>query len=37
MPNENPYPVFIFFGAYTIFGFLHILRYLRESDGHTYD
>lgn len=29
MPNNNSYPVFIFFGLYCLFGFAHVFRYLR--------
>jgi MFS family permease len=36
MPDNNPYPVFIFFGMYGFFGLIHVWRVLRESDGHTY-
>jgi hypothetical protein len=37
MPNNNPYPIFFFYGTVTIFGFIHMYRSLRESDGYTYD
>ena len=36
MPNDNPWPVFIFYGVYTLIGFLHIKVKLQESDGKTY-
>lgn len=34
--NNNPYPVFIFFGIYGIIGFAHVRAVLRESNGLTY-
>jgi len=37
MPNNNPYPVFIFFGLYGLLSLIHIFRYLRESDGLSYN
>jgi hypothetical protein len=36
MPHHNPYPVFIFFGLYGFLSLIHLMRYLRESDGLTY-
>lgn len=36
MPDGNPYPVFLFFAFYGIISFIHIFRYLRESDGKTF-
>jgi len=36
MPNNNSYPVFIFFGLYGLIGFVHVKCKLRESDGFTY-
>jgi hypothetical protein len=37
MPGHNPYPIFLFFGLYSFIGFIHVFRYLRESDGYTYN
>lgn len=37
MPNNNAYPVFFFFGIYGIFGFIHVFRCLRQTDGLTYN
>lgn len=37
LPHNNSYPVFLFFGAYSIFGFFHVKFKLRESDGFTYN
>ena len=36
MPNNNPYPVFIFFGIYSFIGFVHVRMSMQESDGRTY-
>jgi hypothetical protein len=36
MPHHNPYPIFLFFGFYGVIGLIHVVRYLRESDGLTY-
>lgn len=36
MPNNNPYPVFIFFGLYGFLGFAHVRWTLRESNGLTF-
>jgi MFS family permease len=36
MPDNNPYPVFLFFAFYGIGSFFHIFRYLRESDGKSF-
>lgn len=37
MPNNNSYPVFLFFGIYGFLSFFHIFRHLRESDGKSYN
>jgi hypothetical protein len=37
MPNNNSYPVFFFFGLYGLFSLMHIIPFLRESDGLTYN
>ena len=37
MPNNNSYPVFLFFGFYGLISFFHIFRHLRESDGKSYN
>jgi hypothetical protein len=37
MPNNNTYPIFIFFGIYGIFAFTHVFNSLKESDGKTYN
>lgn len=34
--NSNPYPVFIFFGIYSLIGFAHVRSTMRESKGLTY-
>lgn len=36
MPHNNPYPVFIFFALYDVFGYIHVRTCLRETDGKTY-
>jgi len=36
MPDNNPYPVFLFFGIYGLLSLIPVVRYLRESDGLTY-
>ena len=37
MPDNNPFPVFIFFGLYGIIGFVHVRVKLKESDGFSYN
>jgi len=37
MPDNNPYPVFIFFGLYGIIGFVRVRLKLKESDGFSYN
>lgn len=37
MPDNNPYPVFLFFGIYGLLALIHVFKTLRESDGRTYD
>ena len=37
MPGNNAYPVFIFFGLYSLFGMIHVFATLKESEGKTYD
>lgn len=36
MPENNPYPVFLFFGGYGLLAVIHMIKTLRESDGYTY-
>lgn len=37
MPDNNPYPVFFFFGGYGLLCLLHVVPTMKESDGHTYN
>lgn len=37
MPNDNPYPVFVFFGLYGFLSFIHVYKDAKESDGKAYD
>jgi MFS family permease len=37
MPNNNAYPVFIFFGIYGLLSFIHVFSQMKESDGKSYN
>jgi len=37
MPNNNAYPLFLFFGVYSIFGLVVLAMKMVESKGRTYE